>query len=392
MEAVQSATRDAAVAAERVLVIHDTTDITCPSAEQQEVGFLGTGKAGFYVHHALCVRTDDRLPLGILWSQLWGRSKRTKAQGRHRSGSEFAKQKSRESDRWLEGVAEAHAWTEGCQQVVHVMDREADNFRIFSELASLQADYVIRLSHDRRTKDGKLRECLSGGDIRMTRLVPLSRKGPKSVPLRMHNGRAARDAELEVLSATVELLPPRYLRDESSISMNVVHVREANAPDGVTPVEWILGTTLPIKTRKQVAAVVDIYRARWLVEEFHKALKTGCLFEKRHLESLESLTTLLAMAYPIAAELLRIRTRARQPDILASQVLRPSFLEALRHNPQARRLPADATAEEALAAIARLGGHIKNNGPPGWQTLAKGYAEMLAFEAGWIAAKASLNL
>jgi hypothetical protein len=50
------------------------------------------------------------------------------------------------------------------------------------------------------------------------------------------------------------------------------------------------------------------------------------------------------------------------------------------------------SAEEALAVVAGLGGHIKHNGPPGWQTLAAGYMELLAFERGWIAALESRNL
>jgi IS4 transposase len=38
-------------------------------------------------------------------------------------------------------------------------------------------------------------------------------------------------------------------------------------------------TTEAVETAEQVAAVVDAYRARWLIEEFFKALKTGCGFE-----------------------------------------------------------------------------------------------------------------
>jgi hypothetical protein len=172
----------------------------------------------------------------------------------------------------------------------------------------------------------------------------------------------------------------------------VVQVLEENPENGDEPVAWVIATSLPIHTRAQVERVIDIYRARWVIEEFHKALKTGCMFEKRQLESFESITTLLALCYPIACELLRVRSRARQTGIPASDVLRKSLLDCLRAHPNHRPLTDTPTAEEALAVIAGLGGHIKHNGPPGWQTLAAGYMELLAFERGWLAAFATQKM
>lgn len=119
MEAVQQATREQALQKRRVLVLHDTTDIAAQGAEPEEVGYLQTGKAGFYVHHALCVGCDDvTSPLGILWSQLWGRARRSKGRRSNVPGSELAKLKERESDRWLESMAEAQLWAEGCERVM----------------------------------------------------------------------------------------------------------------------------------------------------------------------------------------------------------------------------------------------------------------------------------
>lgn len=388
MEAVQLASRERTLETQSVLVIHDTTDISCPSATAEEVGFLQTGKAGFFVHHALALDEADRRPLGIVWSQLWGRAQRSRGRGRNRAGSAFAEQKERESDRWLEGVSEAQAWTAGSERVVHVMDREADSFRLLDEMRRLDASFVVRLRHDRRTASGKLLDVLEGKEIRTRRYVWLSPRAAKSTPRCTYQGRAAREATLEVTAAQVELQPPKYV-DAEPLELNVVRIREREAPEGVRPVEWLLATSLPISRRADLERVIDIYRARWLVEELHKVLKTGCMFEKRQLESFESLTTLLAFSYPLACELLRVRTRSRDPNTLAAEVLRNTQLECLRAHPKARPLPEQATAQEALEVIAGLGGHIRCNGPPGWQTLAKGYRELLAFEAGWLAAKAA---
>ena len=37
----------------------------------------------------------------------------------------------------------------------------------------------------------------------------------------------------------------------------------------------------------------------------------------------------------------------------------------------------------AMNAIAQMGGHLKHNGLPGWQVLARGYEKLLLIEEGW---------
>ena len=390
--AFQQATHERALEKKRILAIHDTTDIECPAADPDEVGYLQTGKPGFYVHHALAAAVDDvTAPLGVLWSQLWGRAQRTTKRGSNLPGSALALLQERESDRWLEGVSEAAAWAEGCEQVIHVMDREADNYRLYEHLHQLSADFIIRMRHDRRVDDGALTESLYDAPTKLCRTVSLSRRRAKTMPSYTHQARDAREAKLVVRSATVEILPPNYMTHSEPIELNVIQVLEEDPPEGEEPVAWVLATSLPVKTKAQVATVLDFYRARWLIEEFHKALKTGCMIEKRQLESLESITTLLALSYPIACEILRLRCRA-QTRVFASAVMRPSLLKCLRLHPKARPLPEQPTMEEALEVIAGLGGYIKRKERPGWQTIAAGYLEIQAFERGWLAAIAAKDL
>lgn len=389
MEPVQQFAREQAVAEQSVLVLHDTTDIACPSAEPEEVGYLSTGKAGFFVHHALCVSARNRRPLGVIWSQLWGRASR-RVRGQGITGHQLSKLKDRESDRWLEGVTEAQLWTQGCAEVVHVMDREGDSFRLFQHMQALGADFVVRLRNERALADGEhLSEVLSDAPKRLKRVVSLNAKAAKSIPRVMYKGRAAREVELTVRSAKVAIKVPHWLgRKTEPVEVNVVQVLEEHPPQGCAPIAWVLATTLPIETKAQVERVIDTYRARWMIEEFHKALKTGCMFEKRRLESFNSITTLLAFCYPVACELLRVRSRARQPGTPASDVFRDSQLDCLRAHPKARKFSPHPTAQEVLEVIAALGGHQKHNGPPGWETLAAGYMKLLEFERGWLAALA----
>jgi hypothetical protein len=174
------------------------------------------------------------------------------------------------------------------------------------------------------------------------------------------------------------------------VSLNVVRVWEANPPPDEEPVEWVLFTSDPIDTEAQILKIVDRYRARWTIEEYFKALKTGCAYEKRQLEDYESLANLLAVFAPIACTLLHLRSEARRnPDAPANLIFTSSQIEVLRVLGRIP-LPEAPTQREVLLAVAALGGHIKWNGAPGWQTLGSGYRELVSLTAGWDAAKLQL--
>ncbi len=96
---------------------------------------------------------------------------------------------------------------------------------------------------------------------------------------------------------------------------------ERDCPKGQEPIVWYLVTNEPIDTAEQVAEVVDAYRARWVIEEFFKALKTGCQIEKRQMESYEALRIALALFLPIAVRLLALRDAARTEPEQASSAL-----------------------------------------------------------------------
>ncbi len=54
----------------------------------------------------------------------------------------------------------------------------------------------------------------------------------------------------------------------------IVRVFEEPA-GGKDALKWILLTDLPVDTFEQAFEVARMYSYRWLVEEFHKALKSG---------------------------------------------------------------------------------------------------------------------
>ena len=166
-----------------------------------------------------------------------------------------------------------------------------------------------------------------------------------------------------------------------------MRVYEVGAPEGEEPIEWLLLTTENISTTSDVARIVDIYRARWTIEEFFKALKTGCAFERRQLASYATLKNALAILAPIAWKILVLRSLERNPDAACvSDVVNEDQVEVLREM-SPRRVPAKPSVAAVIAAIAAIGGHLRSNGPPGWQVLWRGYQELLTLERAWRAAR-----
>ena len=169
-----------------------------------------------------------------------------------------------------------------------------------------------------------------------------------------------------------------------------MRVWEPAPPDGQEPVNWLLITNEPCQTPEQIAQIVDLYRSRWMIEDFFKALKTGCSLEERQLESRHALLNALALLLPIAVHLLWIRTCARDaPDAPATDVFTAEQLTVLRHRSY-RRMSENPTAKEALWVLAGIGGHIPNNGWPGWQVLGRAFATFIEAVLVWgLATKAA---
>jgi hypothetical protein len=78
--------------------------------------------------------------------------------------------------------------------------------------------------------------------------------------------------------------------------VGVVEVREVHAPQGVKkPLHWVLLTSLPCASWAQAQRVVGYYTARWWIEEYHKALKSGAGVEQSQLERADRLEPLIAV-------------------------------------------------------------------------------------------------
>jgi len=332
-------------------------------------------------------------PLGIAHSEIISRPQKTRGRTRKSTPGRITSQDpDRESLRWDRGISACADLMHDVDRVVHVMDSEGDSFSLLAPMVAANQRFVVRSCRDRIARGSadenwlKLDALSKRGEVVLKRSVTLSRRKKTHRPLgsRRRQPREERIATLSVSSTQATIRAPRYAkRGLRQIVVNVVRVFEAKPPKGEQVVEWILLTTEPIATAADLERIVDIYRRRWLIEEFFKALKSGCKYTERQFESLNALKNLLAIFLPIAVEILWLRGRARAtPDAPATEVFTRTQLEVLRamgHRP----LPKRSTIREAVWALAGLAGHRDSNGEPGWQLLAIAYQKLTDFEAGW---------
>jgi Transposase DNA-binding/Transposase DDE domain len=396
-------TAERALPSAEVVVVHDTTEIEAAYADPSEVGYLQTtGRTGYRAHISLALGVEPNRtprPFGVLSVQADFRTQPPNRTGKRKSKNGWTTARSRDKAflRWERGIEASAETLKGCQSVVHVADREADSYPLFCKVQELGHGCVIRLRNDRRARsaddDDAAEEWSSLAEIAASiqgtfeRPVPLSRRGHKAAPARLktHPPREARTALLHYGASAVEIKKPHYQPAvlPASLHLWLVRVWEPAPPQGEEPVQWLLVTTEPCETAAEIMRVVDLYRARWVIEEFFKALKTGCALEERQLETRHALLNTLALFLPIAVHLLWLRTCARdEPDAPATEAFTPLQLEVLGHVSH-RKLPPNPSVVQALWALAGYGGHIANNGWPGWQVLGRAFARLVDAVTTW---------
>ena len=386
-------TKQRAEAEQRVLVLHDQTWFSYrPDGKRRfgkgRAGPSSDGFAGFAGHFSLVVSADgSRKPLGLIGVETWERGE----------------SKQPEQAYWCSEV-EATSQRLGLQsKPIHVADRGAEDYVLFHDLMAADHRFVLRVGN-RYTESGpggshvRLRDVLSTIERVCEREAKINRRKHHSRKAlrKIHPPREVRTVTLHIAATRVVLARPpgsspdtkaRLATLPKTIELNVVRVWEPNPPENTEPVEWFLFTNEPIDSESNACAVVDHYRARWTIEEYFKALKTGCAFEKRQLHDYESLVNALGVFAPIAYHVLLLRTQARDnPDAPASTVVSDDHIAVLRVLGR-RKLPEQPTARDALLAVAALGGHIKYAPDPGWLTIARGFEKLEFLTQGWKAAK-----
>ena len=364
------------------LVICDTTELDFGS-EREGLGRTGKGTGhGFLLHNALMVEAATQSVLGVAGQTSYYRplKKRPKEHSAQRL------KRSRESEIWGRVIDDIGVPADGAEYV-YVCDRGADNFEVFCHLLQQRSDWVIRAKCQKRNLLAR-----DGESLTLPVLLPqLKLLGTYELELRARPQQAARTAEIEVLSGTIRMPAPHHTSpwikslDPEPIEMNVVRVREVNPSEDVEPIEWVLYTSLPAATFEQAWRITEFYEARWLVEEYHKALKSGCRVKDRQLQTAARLEAMVGLMSVVAVKLLQLKTLAKQdPDRPARTVVPQLWLMMLKAARRRLRRVHDLTVSEFYREVAKLGGFLgrKSDGEPGWFTIWRGWEKLATLVRG----------
>jgi len=361
----------------RYLVLGDTTELDF--GVQREIADLGpTGNGGgwgFLLHSALLVAAAGEEIFGLAGQTIYYRQPRPEQEN-----TTQRLRRDRESQVWGE-VIDAVGRPAVDIEWVHVLDRGADNFEVYCHCMEQQADWVVRVAQTRR-------KILTLDDEQLplnSYLETLPISGTYELLLRSRPGQAARTARLQVRRGALRMpLPvhrsPYVTRiDPGPIEMHVVAAREVDEPAGVEPIEWVLLTSLVVEDFDEAWTVLGYYEKRWLIEEWHKALKTGCRVTERQLKTKPRLEAMVGLLSVVSVRLLQLKSAARaEPGRPARQLIPPRWLTLLQATRQNGKSIDSLTIGEFYRELARLGGFIgrKSDGEPGWMTIWRGWQKL----------------
>ena len=337
--------------------------------------------------HTTMVADERRVPYGLMEQLVWTRPATKKSTTTHRKKR---KAEDKESWKWISGIRAAGALQQAVSRskVVCVGDRENDLYDAFAAAQENGVELLIRSSQDRRiTEDETLRlwEYVTGQPT----------IGESTVNIGRNSDRDARSAQVQVRSVKVTLQPPsrsKASRARPSLPAWAIHVIETDPPKGVVPIEWLLLTTVMTETLEEASRRVRWYAIRWLIEMFHKVLKSGCQIEERQFETLPNFQRYLAIDSVVAWRVLFLTVIGRvEPDMPCSAILEVEEWQTLfaYHHPKKPIPAAPPRLNDAVIWIAKLGGFLgrKSDGQPGTIVIWRGIQRLQVMTMGFIAAR-----
>lgn len=365
-----------------VLVAQDSSyvDYTHHPATQG-LGILHDDKhQGFLLHSSLAL-TPSRVPLGLLDQQIIYRDRADYGKKHQRKQRPI---EAKESYKWLvslkstAAVQAAHPDT----LLVNMGDREADVYDVFACAATLQQAVLVRAAWNRAVEHNEkylwdwIDTCKVAGHV----VVHVPRQA----------GQPARKARLSLRHGQVSLKPPCHRKAEKlpAIPVYAVLGREEHPPAGQTAIEWLLLTTVPANDFTSAAERLEWYSCRWVIEIYHKVLKSGCKIEERQFEAAERLERYLAVDSVVAWRILGLTFQCRQtPEMSCEAFLEPEEWQALfcyiHKTPTAPQQP--PTLKQVARWVAKLGGFLgrKGDGDPGVTVMWRGLQQLSDIVVMW---------
>ncbi len=299
----------------------------------------------------------------------------------------------RKSARWMRGVRDTSERVPDGVRVVSVLDREADFFARFAERQRLgNVDLRVRARHNRSLgkDEEKLFEQLaaepSAGSLEIEITRPSARTSTRTQKAKAL--REARVAKVPLQFRRFDLPPPgNGTGAHDPVPMTAVRRTEEDPPAGVEPLHGILFTSLPVSTRKEVRRVLELYRLRWRIEDWHRVLKRGCKAEFLHHREGHRIERAVTIKAVIAGRLFaRVMLGRETPERPAEVRFCKTEIMVLKDFARRHKLrrPPDHLGH-AVRTLAIFGGYLdrRSDPPPGPTVVGRGYTHMAILTQGY---------
>ncbi len=347
----------------KVLFIQDGSELLYNN-HKWTTGLGPTGDScgnGMLFHSCLAVKFQEERPIviGLSAQKAWVREEEDE--------KTIKKKKAEDSEAkvWQSMLEKTGPVPKGCNWIT-VGDRASDIFSFVENLKKSGYGCVLRTKHDRKI-------FVNGSEYNLKAYM-------RSLPAMAGKQRIARstpqhsshEQTLSISWTAAEMLSPQADTEKRSIQGSYVRVWCETDPE----IEWILFTLSNITSVEEAQEIVSIYENRWIIEEYHKCLKTGCKIEEAQLRTADRLFNLFGILGVIATKLLHLRDISRiMPEAPAEEHTDPLNVEVIRIR---YKLWGELTVKEFWRRVAMLGGFLarKSDGDPGWQKIWKGWVRL----------------
>lgn len=369
-----TATARAAAEYSLLLALEDTTALSFGhSSVTDELGNIGTSQRtyGLLAHSVLLCAPDSARMVGLIDQQRWCRAPASYGKKHQRSQRPYEEKESYKWQRASEHMAQRLGETQS--RVISVCDREADIWHYLSYKLSHGQRFVVRAAQNRLLAEapGKL----------FSLPESLTEAGSHRLNVVQKGGRAARQAQMKVSYSEIQLKS-----EKGTLSLTYICCRE-DEPEGAC---WHLLTSEKVENSAEARTVVSHYERRWLIEEYHKAWKSGgALVEALRMQTRDNLERMVTILAFVAVRVLALRQGGVSEETQnesCESVLSPVEWKLLWVKQEGKALPErPPTLKWACLSLAKLGRWYdsKRTGRPGWIVIWDGWFRLQEMVEGY---------
>lgn len=387
------ATAQAAPTYPLLLALEDTTSINFShSTAFDDLGNTTTSKNihGLLVHSVLLYAPATDQVVGLIEQHRWTRDAEDYGKKHLRKQLPYEEKEGYKWQQASERTAQRLGDTQS--QVISVCDREADIWNYLDYKVKNKQRFVVRAAQNR---------LLSGQDEKLLELpetlieagsYPLSvaQKG-RNTHKKDDKARKARDTQVSIRFSAVKVRMPGSTSDENALSLTYISCQE-EIENGAC---WDLLTSETVSTAKEARVIISYYERRWLIEEYHKAWKSGgTQVEQLRMQTRENLERMIVILAFIAVRVLALRqggiAEEGMPERSSEEVLSQLEWKLLWLKQEKKAPPKVApTLRWTYLALAKLGGwnDSKRTGRAGWIVMWEAWFRLQDMVEGYYLAK-----